>query len=131
MRRGEKRILRHRQQQWPSSPSSFSNPLLFLPQPPPPLPTMIHDPSTFSTIHGLLTQVGGSDFVVMEEFNGAGGREEEGRRKGLVYGIKLEVMMTHPFEGCSSALWVEVIAIFIIAFLVTTLISEHQSVSTY
>jgi hypothetical protein len=28
-----------------------------------------------------LTQVGGSDLVVMEEFNGAGGGGREGRRK--------------------------------------------------
>jgi len=48
----------------------------------------------------------------------------------LVYGIKSEVMMTQPLQGCNSAFWVEVIATFIIMFLVTALTSESQSVST-
>jgi len=48
----------------------------------------------------------------------------------LVYGIKSEVMMTQPLQGCNSAFWVEVIATFIIMFLVTALTSEPQSVST-
>lgn len=46
----------------------------------------------------------------------------------LVYGIKSEVMMTQPLQGCNSAFWVEVIATFIIMFLVTALTSESQSV---
>lgn len=48
---------------------------------------------------------------------------------GLVYGIKSDVMMTQPLQGCNSAFWVELIASFIIMFLVTALTSEPQSVS--
>lgn len=47
----------------------------------------------------------------------------------LVYGIKSDVMMTQPLQGCNSAFWVELIASFIIMFLVTALTSEPQSVS--
>ncbi|KAG5125974.1 hypothetical protein JHK82_026809 [Glycine max] len=46
----------------------------------------------------------------------------------LVYGIKSEAMMTMPLQGCNSAFWVEVIATFIIMFLIAALTSESQSV---
>ncbi|KAL2663864.1 hypothetical protein AAZV13_02G125900 [Glycine max] len=46
----------------------------------------------------------------------------------LVYGIKSDAMMTMPLQGCNSAFWVEVIATFIIMFLVAALTSESQSV---
>ncbi|XP_061356834.1 probable aquaporin NIP7-1 isoform X2 [Gastrolobium bilobum] len=46
----------------------------------------------------------------------------------LVYGIKSDAMMTQPLQGCNSAFWVEVIATFIIMFLVAALTSESQSV---
>ncbi|KAL1329732.1 probable aquaporin NIP7-1 isoform X2 [Arachis ipaensis] len=46
----------------------------------------------------------------------------------LVYGIKSEVMITRPIQGCNSALWVELIATFIVMFLVAALTSEHESV---
>ena len=46
----------------------------------------------------------------------------------LVYGIKSDVMITRPLQGCNSAFWVEVIATFIIMFLVAALTSEYQSV---
>ncbi|XP_057426230.1 probable aquaporin NIP7-1 [Lotus japonicus] len=46
----------------------------------------------------------------------------------LVYGIKPDVMMTKPMQGCNSAFWVELIATFIIMFLVVALTSEPQSV---
>lgn len=46
----------------------------------------------------------------------------------LVYGIKPDVMMTKPMQGCNSAFWVELIATFIIMFLVVALTFEHQSV---
>ncbi|CAL0320551.1 unnamed protein product [Lupinus luteus] len=46
----------------------------------------------------------------------------------LVYGIKSEVVMTQPLQGCNSAFWVEVIATFIIMFLIAALTSESQSV---
>ncbi|XP_019452694.1 PREDICTED: probable aquaporin NIP7-1 isoform X2 [Lupinus angustifolius] len=46
----------------------------------------------------------------------------------LVYGIKSEVVMTKPLQGCNSAFWVELIATFIIMFLIAALTSESQSV---
>ncbi|KAJ1417523.1 Major intrinsic protein [Sesbania bispinosa] len=46
----------------------------------------------------------------------------------LVYGIKSDVMMTRPLQGCNSAFWVEFIATFIIMFLIAALTSEPQSV---
>ncbi|MED6201784.1 hypothetical protein PIB30_098485 [Stylosanthes scabra] len=46
----------------------------------------------------------------------------------LVYGIKSEAMMTRPIQGCNSAFWVELIATFIIMFLVAALTSEYQSI---
>jgi aquaporin NIP len=48
----------------------------------------------------------------------------------LIYGIKSDIMMTQPLQGSNSAFWVELIATFIIMFLVTALTSEPQSVST-
>lgn len=48
----------------------------------------------------------------------------------LVYGIKSDAMMTMPLQGCNSAFWVEVIATFIIMFLIAALTSESQSVRT-
>ncbi|XP_027366479.1 probable aquaporin NIP7-1 isoform X1 [Abrus precatorius] len=49
----------------------------------------------------------------------------------LVYGIKSDVMMTQPLQGCNSAFWVEVIATFIIMFLIAALTSESQSVGHF
>ncbi|XP_045790184.1 probable aquaporin NIP7-1 [Trifolium pratense] len=46
----------------------------------------------------------------------------------LIYGIKSDIMMTQPLQGSNSAFWVELIATFIIMFLVTALTSEPQSV---
>ncbi|KAK8467912.1 hypothetical protein PHAVU_007G178300 [Phaseolus vulgaris] len=46
----------------------------------------------------------------------------------LVYGIKSDAIMTMPLQGCTSAFWVELIATFIIMFLVAALTSESQSV---
>ncbi|KAK7270314.1 hypothetical protein RIF29_23367 [Crotalaria pallida] len=46
----------------------------------------------------------------------------------LVYGIKSESVMTQPLQGCNSAFWVEVIASFIIMFLVSALASESRAV---
>jgi len=48
----------------------------------------------------------------------------------LVYGIKSDAIMTMPLQGCTSAFWVELIATFIIMFLVAALTSESQSVRT-
>ncbi|KAJ0093334.1 hypothetical protein Patl1_25440 [Pistacia atlantica] len=46
----------------------------------------------------------------------------------LVYGIKYDVMTTRPLQGCSSAFWVELLATFIIVFLVASLTYEAPSI---
>lgn len=45
-----------------------------------------------------------------------------------VYGVQSEVMTTRPLHSCSSAFWVELIATFIIMFLVASLTHHNQSV---
>ncbi|KAM7488700.1 hypothetical protein LguiB_026184 [Lonicera macranthoides] len=45
-----------------------------------------------------------------------------------VYGINPELFITRPLRGCSEAFWVELIATFIILFMVASLINETQSV---
>ncbi|KAI4317759.1 hypothetical protein L6164_025602 [Bauhinia variegata] len=48
---------------------------------------------------------------------------------GLVYGIRSDVMMTRPLQGCVSAFSVELIATFIIMFLAAALICESEPVA--
>ncbi|KAH7573722.1 hypothetical protein ACOSP7_007560 [Xanthoceras sorbifolium] len=45
-----------------------------------------------------------------------------------VYGVKTDLMATHPLQGCVSAFWVEFISTFIIVFLAAALTSEAQFV---
>ncbi|GAV60913.1 MIP domain-containing protein [Cephalotus follicularis] len=45
-----------------------------------------------------------------------------------VYGIRLELMLTIPLQGCISAFWVEFIATFIVVFLAVSMAYEAQSV---
>ncbi|KAB1214244.1 putative aquaporin NIP7-1 [Morella rubra] len=45
-----------------------------------------------------------------------------------VYGVQSEIMTTRPLHSCSSAFWVELIATFIIMFLVASLTHHNQSV---
>lgn len=46
----------------------------------------------------------------------------------FVYGIKPELMMTRPLQGCTSAFWVELIATFMIMFLVASMTNQAKSV---
>ncbi|PON80158.1 Major intrinsic protein [Parasponia andersonii] len=46
----------------------------------------------------------------------------------LVYNIKSDLMLTRPLQGCVSAFWVELIATFIIMFLVASLTYQAQCV---
>ncbi|XVF17116.1 hypothetical protein REPUB_Repub10bG0091200 [Reevesia pubescens] len=46
----------------------------------------------------------------------------------FIYGIKSDVMATRPGQGCQAAFWVELIANFIIMFVVAALTHESQSV---
>ncbi|XP_060960030.1 probable aquaporin NIP7-1 [Cannabis sativa] len=45
----------------------------------------------------------------------------------LVYNIKADLMITRPLQGCVAAFWVELIATFIIMFLVASLTCHAQS----
>ncbi|CAI9771005.1 unnamed protein product [Fraxinus pennsylvanica] len=46
----------------------------------------------------------------------------------LVYGIRSELVMTKPLQGCTAAFWVELIATFIILFLTASLSNDPQSI---
>ncbi|PRQ38792.1 putative major intrinsic protein [Rosa chinensis] len=46
----------------------------------------------------------------------------------LVYGIKPDLMITKPVQGCVSAFWVELIATFIVLFLAASMTHHAQAV---
>ncbi|KAL5541646.1 hypothetical protein UlMin_009356 [Ulmus minor] len=46
----------------------------------------------------------------------------------LIYNIRADLMVTRPLQGCVSAFWVELIATFIIMFLVASLTYHAQAV---
>ncbi|XP_022756302.1 probable aquaporin NIP7-1 [Durio zibethinus] len=46
----------------------------------------------------------------------------------FIYGIKSDVMVTRPGQGCQAAFWVELIANFIIVFVVAAVTQQSQSV---
>lgn len=46
----------------------------------------------------------------------------------LIYNIKSDLMITRPLQGSVSAFWVELIATFIIMFLVASLTYQAHSV---
>ncbi|OMO74299.1 Major intrinsic protein [Corchorus olitorius] len=46
----------------------------------------------------------------------------------LIYGIKSDLMVTRPGQSCEAAFWVELIASFILVFVVAALSHQSQSV---
>ncbi|XVE85017.1 hypothetical protein DITRI_Ditri17bG0058700 [Diplodiscus trichospermus] len=46
----------------------------------------------------------------------------------FIYGIKSDLMATRPSQGCQAAFWVELIANFIIVFVVAAVAQQSQSV---
>ncbi|EOY05558.1 hypothetical protein QUC31_016718 [Theobroma cacao] len=46
----------------------------------------------------------------------------------FIYGIKSDLMVTRPGQGCEAAFWVELIANFIVVFVLAALTHQSQSV---
>ncbi|EXB55022.1 putative aquaporin NIP7-1 [Morus notabilis] len=46
----------------------------------------------------------------------------------FIYNLKSDLVLTRPLQGCASAFWVELIATFVIMFLVASLTHQAQSV---
>ncbi|GMH18812.1 hypothetical protein Nepgr_020653 [Nepenthes gracilis] len=46
----------------------------------------------------------------------------------LVYGVKPELLTTHPTQGCAAAFWAEFMSTFLIMLLAVSLARDHKSV---